>query len=174
MVLRLLKTVFKISLLFACAIGLAYGFNVAMDTLLASELQIYDVAFVFPVESDIGYLFMRGVFYLFYDTTARYIVILTLVLVPYCMISLNTANENGRIIKYGVLDNIKEGIGKIILFEKPEWFWGLCLITGFAPIIVPFAIWLVLIIIYHAVVIVLSPIIYIITQFVYAVKGSVG
>ena len=67
MILRLLKAVFKISLLFACAIGLAYGFNVAMDTLLASELQIYDVAFVFPVESDIGYLFMRGVFYLFYD-----------------------------------------------------------------------------------------------------------
>ena len=174
MILRLLKAVFKISLLFACAIGLAYGFNVAMDTLLVSELQIYDVAFVIPVETEIGYLLMRGVFYMFYDTTARYVVILMLVLVPYCMISLNTANENGHIIKYGVLGKIKEGIGKIISFEKPDWFWGLCLITGFTPILVPFVIWLVLVLIYDILVVLISPVIYVITQLVYAVKGSVS
>ena len=174
MILRIIKAVFKIALLFTFAFALAFGFNMAMENLLLSDFDIYGVVFVIPVENDFGYLIMRGIFYLFYDTTTRYIVVFALVIIPYCCISMKTLNENGRAVKYGFLDDVAYYIDRVIAFEKPVWFWGLCFFTSFVPILVPLALWIVLRLIYFILYIVCSPVIYVVTQVVYAVKGSVA
>lgn len=174
MVLRILKATFKIVLLFAFAFAVAFGFNMAMDNLLFSDFDIYGVAFIVPVETEFGYNIIRALFFLFYDTTVRYVVILALILVPYSLISLNTVDEFGRSFSNTVLADVKYYIGKVITFEKESWFWGLCFFTGFVPILAPLVLWIILRLLYAVVLIVLSPIIFIIVQGVNAVRGSVA
>lgn len=174
MVLRILKAVFKLALLFACAFALAYGFNLAMDNLILSEVDIYDVAFVFPVKTEFGYFIMRGIFYVFYDSTARFIVILALMLIPYSLISMGTVDDRGYSINNTFLADVKYYINKVITFEKEAWFWGLCFFTSFIPLLAPLALWIILRVLYLVLLIVAAPFIFVVTQVVNAVKGSVG
>ena len=110
----------------------------------------------------------------FTNETQRFLIFFAVIVLIYSSImAKHQCTAVGKNIDDIIYKVPRKIVNFIVNFKKPTWFWLLCWVTAFIPIIVLLGLWIVLRIALFVITIVLSPIVFPVSQILLAVNGAI-
>ena len=172
MIMRIIKSVWNILLFYVLAYAVATTATNAISVIANNDRFMIEYTRMYSqLEPEVLDFILK---YFFFNERIRFFFFLGIMVFLYSSIM---AKHQRTITRQKVHDVVyrkpKRYINKVMEFRKPGWFWFLCLITNFMPILIPLAIWIIARIVLGLFAFIVSPILYPVSHVLLAINGTV-